>query len=251
MRFCTFGRDGSRVGILRGDNYILDVAAIDADLTGDLLALASDADRRHRLHRVARGQPPPGTLVAARDAAYQAPVTTERVVLRGGQEADLRGVALAAAGATLPAAPWSTGVAAVVRHRTVGFDPDTWREHVLGFTLLHVAGDAVCMGPWIVGLDEVLDARKLAFSAFVDDEPRVRPAKALLDWGAELARANEERTLRGGDVLAVATAPQDVSGDLRAALVYDGRSLMRLEAHIPPAAGLAPDVAADPPPAVD
>ncbi|MGB0652601.1 MAG: hypothetical protein ACPGQL_05325 [Thermoplasmatota archaeon] len=249
MRYCLFDAPGPRLGLLRGNDYVLDVEAIDKRLAGtDLMTLAGDEDAQRRLDKVGRGQPPQGTLRRVDRARFLPPVNTGRVVLVGGVQRDFVPTNLVGAGGHLDAAPegseggagWATGVGAVIRHHVhdVG---DDWMEHLLGFAPLHVSGDQVALGPWIVGTDEVRNPLDMAFSAFLDDEPVIRPAKALLDWQGELARANEARALRAGDVVALAAPGGDGQGHVRSALVYNGTVLARLEADV--------GVVAAPPPA--
>ncbi len=228
---------GLRPGILRGNEYILDVQAIDDSLSGDLLHLMADADARERLDRIGRGSPPPGTLRRVEKAKLVAPVTPGRVVLTGGLNIDEAPKHVVGPRGGLPAGQWSTGVAAVVSHRTRDFDVESWDSHIAGYVPIHWVDGTIAVGPWIVAREEAAEPRFLAFSAFVDDIPRIRPAKALLDWGAALATANDARTLRAGDLVGLATPPQDPNGQLlRAALVYNGTVAARLEA-VSPGAG--------------
>ncbi len=252
MRYCRFDDRGQAVtAILRGNEYVLDLRRIDPDLPRDLHALANDPAASRELEKIVRGEPPVGSLRRVDNTVFLPPVQPGRVILRGGASSDYEpshvaapGQGLAATGSHDLAAPWTTGVACVLRHRSRSLTPANWQDHVLGFTAFHATPQGISLGPWIVGLDEVRDPVNLAFSSFVDDLPFIRPTKALLDWGAELAAADEIRTLRGGDVLCLAAPPADPwqiaeldpssepTVGVRSALVVSGAVMARLEATI-------------------
>jgi len=192
-----------------------------------------------RFTRVVRAAPPSHSVRRLEKARLVAPCDARRIVMRGGQGDD-REIAPVSPGGELPAGAWTTGVAAVVRDEPGTVRADRWEEHVAGFAPFHLVDGALALGPWIVGFDEVKDFRALAFSAFLDDLPCIRPAKALLDWGGVMKEAHAARPLAAGDLLALAAPPRDVpaGSDLRSALVVDGEVKARLTARVALAAAV-------------
>ncbi len=230
MRYCTFeAPDGPRPGILPAGSILLDVRAIDPGLDEPLIRLAADPELSLRFLATGHIEPPVGTVLKPEEVRFLAPVDPGRVAIMGEQAHDVSINRVVAPGGNLPAGPWRAGVGAVIRHRVreVG---DDWNQHLIGFVPFHLAGQEVCVGPWIVGNHEILDPADVGFSAFVDDEVRVRQHKAGIDWTTALSEAHAKRTLRAGDIVAVAGPPEDVSGPLRCALTCRGTVMARLEA---------------------
>jgi hypothetical protein len=238
VRYLRFDADGPREAVLADAERLLDVAA--AGRAEEHPPWYELDDRA--LQRVVRAAPPTHALRRLERVRILAPCVPGRVVLQGGlvMDATVRAIG---PGDDLPAGPWSTGVAAVMRPFEGPVRPSRWLDHVAGFVPFHLVGDVVAVGPWIVGTDEASDALKLAFSAFVDDVPHIRPAKALLDWGRTLVEAHAAKPLAAGDLVGIAAPPRTVEAGqrLRAAFVYDGAVVARLEN---PVGQAAPDVGA-------
>lgn len=224
MRFGLF--DGGSTCAVRGE-HIVDLEALDA--APDIWACLTDPDVRRRIDVMLRGQPPQKFVRRADNADLLAPIIPRRVVLCGGAQADFEPQAVVRPGGALPAGQWMTGVAAVVA-QDVSKLPAEPLDAVAGFTAFHCVDGCVMPGPWIVDRDEVPDPLALVFSAFVDDMPRIRPSKALLDWGPRLRMAHEATPLRQGDFVALSAPAQEAAGEVRSALVQEGQVLGRLEA---------------------
>lgn len=226
MRLCRFEADGPRVGILRGRDHVVDVLRADERLDKDLLGLACDPDSARRLNRLAGGVPPEGSMRRIDKATFHAPVEPGRVVLAGGATADLAPEKVIGPGGTLPAGDMTTGVAAVVRHRIQNYDPDDWALHIAGFTPFIASGDCLALGPAVCTPDTVPDIRMLRFGAFVDDLSRIRPTKALMDWGGEIGKANEAKTLRAADLVCLAAPLEVEAGEPVRATLSAGESVL-------------------------
>ncbi len=196
--------------ILAHGETVVDLQQI-ADVSDDLVEMLADSETQRQIRLIEKGQPPQKSWVAKRNVKWLPPVDRNKWALRGGTQEDVE-VQVHGHGATLPAGMWSTGVAAVV-HKT----------KVIGYTVFHRVGDQACLGPWLVSADAVPDPHSLVFAAFVDFEPVVRPAKALLDWDSEAKLA---------DMVCLATPPQEARGEVRCALSLEGKTLVRLEATL-------------------
>lgn len=230
MRFCRYERDGAaRDAVLQDPQRLIDLE--EAGVPAELLPAWADPEEP-RFTRIVRAVPPQNAIRRVERVELLPPCDAGRMVLRGGLTADLEPHCVAPGG-RLPAGSWSTGVAAVVRHDLSQVKGDGL-QHIAGWTPFHLVDRTVAIGPWIVGADEVRDIRQLAFSAFLDDEPLIRPAKALLDWGGVLREAHQERPLRRGDLVALAAPARDApaGADLRSALVVDGQVAARLTASV-------------------
>ncbi len=252
MRFGRFLDDQPRPCVAY-DDYALDLRAVTDD--PDVLAFATDEELRERLAKLVRGRPPSHHLRRQDRVDMAAPVEPRRVVLAGGASGDWEPTSVVGADAELPGGPWFTGVAAVVA-RDVDRVGQKWENHIAGYTTFHAVGTTLCLGPWLADMGEAADMRLLTFSAFVDDLSRIRPAKALLDWGGVMREAHAKQPLRTGDLICLSAPAQDAEGPIRSSLVYDGRLLSRLTATLAPATAAGAVVAAEgaevsPEPAVD
>lgn len=228
MRYLRFDDQGTpRHAVLADTDRLLDLKA--AGLEHDGPAWTAD---EHALARIVRAKPPAHSLRRLERAALLAPTGPRHVVQAGGHTSRMEAPAVVSPGGDLPAGSWTTGVAAVYAPRGT-WRKDQWADHVAGFAPFHALDQCLSFGPWIVGRDEVREPLGLAFSAFVDDLSRIRPAKALLDWGSTFAAARDEG-LEPGDLVCLAAPPQDIpaGSDLRAALVYDGAVVARLENRV-------------------
>ncbi len=250
MRYCTFeAPDGPRPGILQASSILLDVRAIDPGLEGSLIRLAADPELSLRFLATGHVEPPVGTVLRADTVRFLAPVDPGRLCLVGASPAEVAPSRVVGPGEDLPAGSWRAGVGAVVRHRVreVG---DDWTKHLIGFVPFHLVGDAVCVGPWIVGNQEILEPHDVGFAAFANDEPRFKQLKADMDWDEALTAAHAKRTLRAGDIVGIASPAEPVEGDLRCALICRGTVLARLEATATAAPGAKASPAAATPDAV-
>lgn len=217
VRLGRFEEQGPKTCLLHGDRA-LELGKLESDLPADPVALLADAGAMRRVSLHERGQPPQDARRHLDKVRWMAPMEPERVLLRGGAEADFSPQPILGHGARLPPGTWHTGVAAVV-----GAD-----RQVAGWTVFHRVDETLAMGPWLVTPDEAGDPLGFLFSAFVDDLPSIRPVKALLDWQGEIDRA--EPSLGPGDVVALCAPPQQGGGALRSSLASDGQVLCRLEA---------------------
>ncbi len=228
MRFGRFADGQPRVCVAY-DDYALDLRAVTED--PDVLAFATDVELRERMAKLVRGRPPSHFLRRQERVEMLAPVEPRRVILAGGAEGDWEPTHVLGPGAELPAGDWYTGVAAVVA-RDVERVGQKWESHIAGYTTFHAVEGHLCLGPWLADLDEASDMRLLTFSAFVDDLSRIRPAKALLDWGGVMREAHSRQPLRAGDLVCLSAPAQQAEGPIRSSLVYDGRLLSRLTATL-------------------
>lgn len=230
MRFSRFDDQGTPRPCVLYDEYVLDLRAVTDG--PEVLRASTDPELRARLDKLVRGRPPQSHLRRLDNARLLPPVEPGRVVLTGGAQGELEPRFVVNPGGGLPAGDWYTGVAAVVARDVAEGQrvPEDWMPLVAGWTTFHAVGDHLALGPWLADWDEVADVRLLAFSAFVDDLSRIRPAKALMDWHGALRAAHGARPLRAGDIVCLSAPAAETTGHVRSALVYDGTVLSRLEA---------------------
>ncbi len=229
MRISRFDDAGTPRPCVLYDEYVLDLRAAEGNPT--VLQAATDRELRNRLERLVRGRPPQQFLRRVDNARLLAPIEPARVWLAGGASGDLRPAHVIHPGGGLPAGNWFTGVAAIVgEDLDASKVPEDWMPLLAGWTTFHAVDDHVALGPWLCDWDEISEVRSLAFSAFVDDLSRIRPAKALMDWHAALAAAHAEQPLRAGDLICLSAPGAETSGHVRSALVHNGAVLCRLEA---------------------
>ncbi len=230
MRFSRLDDQGTPRPCVQYDDYALDLRAVMDE--PNLLQAATDPAVREKVDKLVRGRPSQDRLRRLDRARLLPPVEPGRVVLVGGAQADLAPTHHVNPGGGLPAGDWFTGVAAVVAADVPEGEavPEDWMPLVAGWTTFHAVDDWVAVGPWMADWDEVADVRLLAFSAFVDDLSRIRPAKALMDWLGALQGAHEKAPLRAGDLVCLSAPTAETAGSVRSALVYDGAVLSRLEA---------------------
>lgn len=228
MRFSRFDDKGTSRPCVLYDEYVLDLRAVASE--PDVVQVATDPALRAKLDKLVRGRPAQEWLRRQEKARLLPPVEPGRVVLTGGAQGDLEPKHVINPGGGLPAGDWFTGVAAVLAHDVGGDIPEDWMPLVAGWTTFHAVGDHVALGPWLADWDDVADVRLLAFSAFVDDVSRIRPAKALMDWRGALVAAQAVKPLKAGDLVCLSAPAAATSGHVRSALVYDGSVLSRLEA---------------------
>ncbi len=229
MRISRFDDAGTARPCVLYDEYVLDLRAADGEHT--VLEAATDQALRARLERLVRGRPPQQFLRRIENARLLAPLEPMRVWLAGGASGDLRPAHVVHPGGGLPGGDWFTGVAAVVgEDLNAAKVPEDWMPLLAGWTTFHAVADHVALGPWLCDWDEISDVRSLAFSAFVDDLSRIKPAKALMDWHAALTAAHAAQPLRAGDLVCLSAPAAATTGSVRSALVHNGAVLCRLEA---------------------